>query len=425
MTPGDVVRLLALYRRCLAELADAVVPEPAEPVQLNWGGSGSLAFRLPGGSTLPEITIGIAVSGGRLYDDADACDLRETAVGIDDPEQPDAVDGLDDIKPESKSDFKARLDGLPHGHPSSPYNEDGSLKPPVTSLRDLELPESGTQDRPSSDRPRPLTDLEHTEHVSEIRLRLDRAQSDGLATNEQYTIDGDGEAWEKERRAGHDSIIEDLYKKSADVPNDHRAILAGGLAGAGKSTILDRYADVDRSQYLTINPDIIKEELADRGLVPEVEGLSPMEASDLVHEETSHISKQLALRALAEGRNVIWDITMSSQETTEERINNLRSADYKNIKGIFVDIPLEVSVARADARHRRGHDDYLSGKGLGGRFVPEDVILKQADPVWGSVNRRTFEAIKSRLDRWSMYDNSVDGGVPVLVGAERREERTP
>ena len=41
------------------------------------------------------------------------------------------------------------------------------------------------------------------------------------------------------------------------------------------------------SQYLMINPDDIKEEMARRGMVPEIEGLSPMEASDLVHEESS------------------------------------------------------------------------------------------------------------------------------------------
>jgi len=45
-----------------------------------------------------------------------------------------------------------------------------------------------------------------------------------------------------------------------------------------------------------------------------------LEASDLVHEESSHIAKQLALRAMPEGKNVIWDITMASRESTERRI---------------------------------------------------------------------------------------------------------
>ena len=54
--------------------------------------------------------------------------------------------------------------------------------------------------------------------------------------------------------------------------------------------------------------------MARRGMIPEVEGLSPMEASDLVHEESSYLARQLALRAQADGKNLIWDITMSDQE---------------------------------------------------------------------------------------------------------------
>ena len=84
----------------------------------------------------------------------------------------------------------------------------------------------------------------------------------------------------------HDSIIDDLYARASDVPCEQRAIIAGGLPGAGKSTVLERYAGIDRSQYLTINPDDVKEEMARRDMIPPVSGLSPMEASDLVHEES-------------------------------------------------------------------------------------------------------------------------------------------
>ncbi len=206
------------------------------------------------------------------------------------------------------------------------------------------------------------------------------------------------------------------------MPCDFRAIIAGGLGGSGKSTILGQHAGIDRSQYLTINPDDIKEEMALRGLIPQVEGLSPMEASDLVHEESSHIAKQLAQRAQSDGKNVIWDITMQSQATTERRINDLRAAGYNRVDGIFVDISVEASVRRADARHREGHDDYLAGKGLGGRFVPEDVIKRQADPEWGSKNRKIFENVKRILDNWFIFDNSVDGGNPALRDTSQQEE---
>ena len=39
--------------------------------------------------------------------------------------------------------------------------------------------------------------------------------------------------------------------------------------------------------------------------------------------------------------------------------------------------------------------------------MPPEVMLSQADPEWGSVNRRTFEKLKHRFVAWAMYDNSV------------------
>jgi predicted kinase len=339
-------------------------------------------------------------------------------------DQPWVADGAPDREwlPERSGDrdeLRQRLQRLPPGHPSSPVEADGTPRPPEPGLRSHETPDADTSREPDS---RPLTDAEHAEHVKEVRARLDKARADGLATETRYVTDPDGETWAPERRAGHDAIIAHLYAAVGDVPCERRAILAGGLPGAGKTTVLEQYAGIDRSQHLTINPDEIKSEMAKRGMVPEVAGLTPMEASDLVHEESSHIAKQLALRAMPEGKNIIWDITMSSRESTERRIGDLRAAGYSRVEGIFVDIPADVGIHRSDARHREGHDSYRAGHGQGGRFVPAEVIAAQADPDWGSCNRRTFEQIKPRLDAWLLCDNSVDGRHPLLVDSGGREE---
>ena len=206
-----------------------------------------------------------------------------------------------------------------------------------------------------------------------------------------------------------------MYERAQGVPCDQRAIIAGGLGGAGKTTVLTEHANIDLSNYLVVNPDDIKEQMARRGMIPQIGCLSPMEASDLAHEESSYIAKRLAMRAMAEGKNLIWDITMSSEDSTKERINNLRSSGYDHIEGLFVDIPIETSVRRIDARHREGQDEYRAGLGLGGRFVPEEVVRSQKDSEWGSQNRRTFERVKGSLDVWSIYDNSLDGRSPIRV----------
>jgi predicted kinase len=339
-------------------------------------------------------------------------------------DQPRVADGLADVRslPErsgNRDELRQRLQRLPPGHPSSPVEADGTPRSPEPGLRCRDSPDA--QIPRETDR-RPLTDAEHAEHVKEVRVLLDKARADGLITKLQYTIDSDHEQWSDDRTGIHDAIIADLCEAAREVPCERRAVLAGGLPGAGKTTVLDGQAGIDRSQYLTINPDEIKNEMAKRDMVPNVDGLSPMEASDLVHEESSHIAKRLAGQAMREGRNVIWDITMSSRESTYERISSLREYGYSFVEGIFVDIPVDVGIRRSDARHREGHDSYCAGHGQGGRFVPAEVITAQADPDWGSRNRKTFEQIKPHLDAWLHCDNSVDGRHPLLVDSGAREE---
>jgi predicted ABC-type ATPase len=260
----------------------------------------------------------------------------------------------------------------------------------------------------------PLNDVEYAEHRDEIGKKIAQALEKGRTTDSLHTIDGRGKVWTLERDKLHADIVDSLYNEAAHVSNGGHAVIAGGLGGAGKSTVLANFAGIDQSQYLAINPDDIKEELARRGAIPVVEGLSPMEASALVHEESSHIAKRLAQRAYDDGKNIIWDITMAKSSSVEGRIQDLRSADYE-IEAIFVDIPVEKSVERALARHRHGHEDYRNGEGFGGRYVPPNVIRENFDSTHGSENRRVFEELKSEFDRWVVYDNSVDGRDPILV----------
>jgi predicted kinase len=351
---------------------------------------------------------------------ARSADERDVPNGRGGPDQLRVTSTTaDHPHPWSREDLQQRLERLPRGHPSSPYNADGSRKPPPPELRALELPAS-TDDTPEP--VTPLTDAEHTEHVAQVRDRLAEARDNGLATDNKHLLDAQRQVWSPERAKIHKEVVNYLYETAADAPCEHKAIMAGGLAGAGKTTVLDEHQRNDRSQYLTINPDDVKKQLAERELIPEVEGLSPMEASDLVHEESSHVAKLLAERALRDGKNIIWDITMASKLSTARRLDDLDQAGYVT-SGVFVDISVEVSTRRADERHRDGHENYRNGQGLGGRFVPSEVVTLQRDTEWGCRNRRTFEEVKDRFASWAVYDNSVDGRGPKIVASgERRQD---
>jgi predicted ABC-type ATPase len=279
-------------------------------------------------------------------------------------------------------------------------DEDGTPRPPVPKLSELEEP------LPT------LSDSDYEAHVEEVKKGLKEYAH--LATDNVHTINPDRNIWSDERTGQQDEIVRDLYAAAADVPCDGKAIIAGGLGGAGKTTVLEAQAGIDLSQFFTINPDKIKEELAKRNMLPKIPGMTPMEASGLAHEESSYIARLLAMRAYPEGRNIIWDITMS-RPSSGDRVNELRNAGYQHVSGVFVDIPVETSVERSNARHRRGYEKYLTGEGLGGRFVPNEVIRGQVSPDHGSKNRAVFDGIKSELDEWIIYDNSVEGRPAVIV----------
>jgi hypothetical protein len=259
-----------------------------------------------------------------------------------------------------------------------------------------------------------MTDEEYTAHTAMIEDRIGAALKSGKATDAVYGVDVDRGVWSAERAKVHKEIVNDLYRReAAGVPNEGKAVIAGGLGGAGKSTVLKGHAGVDTSRYLTLNPDDVKEEMAKRGMIPKVEGLSPMESSALIHEESSHITNLLAKRAYGEKKNVIWDITMASKGSVQRRINELRQSGYDDLSAVFVDIPVETSVERALSRHRRGAELFQTGKGLGGRYVPPSIIRKNTSSTSSSANRQVFDDLRGQFDTWSLYDNS--GAAPKRV----------
>jgi predicted ABC-type ATPase len=312
------------------------------------------------------------------------------------PDKPDHIGS-----PGRPGALETKLASLPPGHPAGPRYA-GSRHPDAAASREAE----------------------YADHLKAVRETLHDARGRNLTTRVLYTLDGTGEVWTTARRAEHDKIIGDLHKAAADVPCRGQGIIVGGLPGAGKTTVLHEHLGADRTRWLLINPDVVKHELAARDLLPRIEPLTPMEATELAHEESSQIAKRLAVRALAERRNVVWDITISSRDSLADRIGELRQAGYARIEGIFVDVPIETSLERVALRHRKDDDRYReAGSSLGGRLVPADLIEAQADQQWGSLNRSSFEQLKDRFDAWYLYDNS--GGEAVLKDHYRADGDEP
>lgn len=94
-----------------------------------------------------------------------------------------------------------------------------------------------------------------------------------------------------------------------------------------------------------------------------------MEGAGLVHTESQYIAKRLVARAIADGRNLVLDVTMGSEPSVRSWLVNLDLAVY-SVDVVISAIESEDAVRWAEENHRQGHDRYVWGCGNGGRFVP-------------------------------------------------------
>lgn len=250
----------------------------------------------------------------------------------------------------------------------------------------------------------PLTDAEWSAHVREVDEKVAEAMAQGLSTDVTYTLNGDRETWLPERVAQQRQIARELYSRGALVPDEGQALFTGGLPGAGKTTALNQNSEIDSSEYLVLNSDDAKERLCEHSMIPEIDGIAPMEAADLIQRESSRIADMVAGMAAAEHKNVIWDTTMGSNRSLDSRLDALRDSGYRHYAALFLDVPIEVSLSRVDQRHREGYEKYRNGDRCEGRHVPASIIEAQADPEYNSVNRRVFEDHKTDFNRWYLYD---------------------
>jgi hypothetical protein len=178
--------------------------------------------------------------------------------------------------------------------------------------------------------------------------------------------------WTPERNAEQGRLVARLYAASASVPCERKAVMAAGLPGADRRGTV-AVSGTDLSRHLPVSVDTVLKEMAACGLIPTVAGLSPMEASPLAHTEAQFIAKRLAMLALAEGRNLLLEVSMASRTSTDSWIAALHAAGY-TIGGIFAKISIEESVHRVDAAHRLGEEELRRGQGHGGRYIPANAI---------------------------------------------------
>lgn len=294
---------------------------------------------------------------------------------------------------------------------------DVQVKPPAEYLAPDDdpwvsvWPKDHVEYRYSSARLAAMSDEEYQEHLRMVQQKIEQALAEGMDTSIMYASP-DGDGYTLDRAELQNRMLDARWQKyAAHLPRDRRAVLLGGLPASGKTSALDKMVQFpdgsSPKDYLTIDPDEHKRDLIDWGLVPRIEGLSPMEHAPLIHRESVHLAQRLAERAMAEGVNVVFDGTLGNPATGWEHLYDLHEYGYNSPHGMFADIPVDESVQRAQQRHREGLEKYLSGEdAYGGRLVPEAYIRSSTpdgSSYW-SRNRINFEEIRPHLQSAEVWD---------------------
>lgn len=213
-----------------------------------------------------------------------------------------------------------------------------------------------------------------------------------------------------DRHELHEQIVDDMLARAVanGAEKGNEAILMGGLPGAGKSTATRDLFDSTR--FVTINPDDAKAELVARGMAPKVEGMGPMEGVGLIHEESSTISSMLATKAIGQGYNILYDVTMGKAKSVDDRLATVAGGYHTT--GVFVDVSPQLSAQSVEDRYATA----LAFESDKARYVPSEVIRNSVDPTgqYQSINRAVFEQTKPRLDNWAIYARTTSSDMHLV-----------
>jgi len=217
---------------------------------------------------LPKATAHARQADGRVAGYDGAVTERAEGSGMPGPHDHLADQGRlpDEARPraaDSPDDLQARLERLPSNHPSSPYRDDGSRKPPPPDLARYELPLPGEADSPAdpdlSDRPRTAPDGSWDWKDSHLSPDQAQAADRGLAhCREDEGRDADGNYGDHgltpamrriEAQLEHGHLVEDTEKFALKDPDHFKEKLA---------RLIERYPGADPHGLVASIPDGVR-----------------------------------------------------------------------------------------------------------------------------------------------------------------------
>lgn len=237
-----------------------------------------------------------------------------------------------------------------------------------------------------------------------------------------YTDPNTGErVYDESRKQVHDDIVDAFLRMDANgdpcescpyhTPPEDRApqvFFSGGGFASGKGRVVNTHPDVPESA-ITLDPDKIK------AMLPEFKELNAAkdeEANLRVYEEAWDIAQLIAHRIQSEGLDVVVDgVGNTSSDEMLERVQQYLDAGYEAPKAVYVSIPTDLAVERAQSRAAQALE---SGKTESLRVIPEDLMRD----VHGDVSKVFPDIAESFPGAVELWDNSGEEPVQVVQKAD-------
>ncbi len=211
-----------------------------------------------------------------------------------------------------------------------------------------------------------------------------------------------------------ESGIDDL-----EVTKPPRAIILAGQPGAGKGGLAEMAMRELKENAIIIDTDGYRDAHPE---VKEFRKQHPYDWGDDTHPDASAWAKEMLKKATDEGKNFIFDTTLSDGNKAAALIDQLKEKGYQ----------VEVrAIATSSIESELGVDQRFTGsvdRNGFGRFVPEHVrsdIYKALPGSLDTVHEKLPDVPISIYNREKekVYDSTVDKGTPGNALTEARNQR--
>lgn len=207
----------------------------------------------------------------------------------------------------------------------------------------------------------------------------------------------EGGVWKRDRQIKVHNKIKSEYRKKMLFETKPRAYLMLGGGGSGKGYYLKKMKAKDPS--LDKLPVIDVDDMRD--MIPDyerVKGIDPKKASSYVHEEVSHIGKDIDKEYIDKKSSFVKDAVFGNPAKLEKLVDELKNKGYDvHLVGVATDF--DTALKRIDERFKRTQ-----------RYVPTEVARKGHKGASESFKKVISTPLKDKFKSVKLYDgNSSDG----------------